>query len=240
MGAVVTESQQPDPRVPASPRIHPAIAPAGAVLFDFDYTLADSSEGIVVCMNHALGRLGLARAPEDAIRRTIGLDPREALGILAGEEWRPREDEFLEHFVRKADEVMVASTTFLPGAARVLRTLRNDGYKVGIVTTKYRRRVVDALQRDGLHALVDVVVGADDVPRPKPAPDGLMRAADLLGIPISNCIYVGDSAVDAMAAQALGVAFVAVLSGTTEEEVFTRYPVRAVLGGVGELVGGRG
>ena len=225
------------PVVTESPHIHPAIAPARAVLFDFDFTLADSSEGIVACMNHALGRLGLPPAPAAAIRRTIGLDLGTALGILAGEEWRPREDEFLGHFVRKADEVMVASTSFLPGAARVLRTLHDAGYRVGIVTTKYRHRVEDALERDGLREFVGAIVGADDVPRPKPAPDGLMRAADLLGVPLSQCIFVGDSTVDAMAAKALGVAFVAVLSGTTTAEAFAGYPVAAVLGGVGEVVG---
>lgn len=233
-------SSQPDPLMPKRTYIHPAVAPARAVLFDFDYTLADSSEGIVVCMNHALGRLGLPPAPADAIHRTIGLDPRKALGILAGEEWRSREDEFLEHFVRKADAVMIASTSFLPGAARVLRTLHDAGHRVGVVTTKYRRRVVDALERDGLRTLVEVVVGADDVPRPKPAPDGLLRAAELLGIPTGDCVFVGDSEVDAMAARTAGMAFVAVLSGTTTAEVFGRYPVTVVLGGVGEVVSGRG
>ncbi|MXV96188.1 MAG: HAD family hydrolase, partial [Gemmatimonadetes bacterium] len=218
--------------VTESPHIHQAIASARAVLFDFDFTLADSSEGIVASMNHALGRLGLPPAPADAIRRTIGLDLGSALGILAGEEWRSREDEFLEHFVRKADEVMVASTTFLPGAARVLRTLHDAGYRVGVVTTKYRHRVKDALERDGLRALVDVIVGADDVPQPKPAPDGLLQAAGSLGIPTRDCVFVGDSEVDAMAARVAGVGFVAVLSGTTEAEVFAGYPVRAVLAGV--------
>ncbi len=66
-----------------------AVAAARAVLFDFDFTLADSSEGIVVCMNHALARLGLPPASADAIRRTIGLDLHTALGILAGEGWTP-------------------------------------------------------------------------------------------------------------------------------------------------------
>ena len=213
-----------------------AVAAARAVLFDFDFTLADSSEGIVVCMNHALDRLGLPPASADAIRRTIGLDLHTALGVLAGEEWRSREDEFLEHFVRKADDVMVASTSFLPGAARVLRTLHEAGYRVGVVTTKYRHRVEDALQRDGLRAFVEVIVGADDVPRPKPAPDGLLQAADSLGIPTGDCVFVGDSEVDARAAQAAGVGFVAVLSGTTTAAQFDGYPVRAVLGGVGEVV----
>ena len=148
-----------DPRVPEGAHLHRAITAARAVLFDFDFTLADSSEGVVVCMNHALGRLGLPAAPADAIRRTIGLDLHTALRILAGEEWRSREEEFFEHFVRKADEVMVASTSFLPGAARVLRTLHDAGYPVGVVTTKYRHRVEDALERDGLRAFVEVVVG---------------------------------------------------------------------------------
>ena len=216
--------------------LHPAVAPARAVLFDFDFTLADSSEGVVVCMNHALGRLGHPPAPADAIHRVIGLDLPTALGILAGEEWRPREAEFVEHFIGKADEVMVGSTSFLPGAEKVLRTLHDAGCPVGVVTTKYRHRVEDALERDGLRAFVAVIVGADDVPKPKPAPDGLLRAADSLALPTGECVYVGDSEVDAMAAEAAGMGFVAVLSGTTREEVFARYPARAVLGGVGDVV----
>ncbi len=224
------------PRAPAGTQLHQAVAAARAVLFDFDFTLADSSEGVVVCMNHALAGLGLPPAPADAIHRTIGLDLPTALGILAGEEWRPREDEFFEHFVRKADEIMVASTSLLPGAARVLRTLHDAGCRTGIVTTKYRHRVEDVLKRDGLSGLVGVVVGIDDVPRPKPAPDGLLRAAGALGVSPGGCVFVGDSKVDAMAAEAAGMGFVAVLSGTTGAEVFARYPARAVLGGVGEVV----
>lgn len=216
--------------------VHPAIAPARAVLFDFDFTLADSAQGVVVCMNYALGRLGIPLAPDDAIRGTIGLDLRTALRVLAGEEWKPREEEFFEHYVGKADEVMLASTFFLPGAATVLRTLHDSGYRVGIVTTKYRYRVEQVLERDGLQALVDVIVGFDDVARPKPAPDGLLRAAASLGIPTGDCAYVGDSVVDARAAQAVDMPFVAVLSGTTGEEVFARHPARAVLGGVGGIV----
>ena len=221
--------------------VHPAVSAARAVLFDFDFTLADSSEGVVVCMNHALGRLGLPPAPADAIRRTIGLDLHTALRILAGDEWRSREGEFFDHYVSKADEVMLAHTSFLPGAARVLRALRDSGLRTGVVTTKVRHRVEDALERDGLRALVDVVVGFDDVARPKPAPDGLLRAAGSLGIAIGDCVYVGDSEVDAMAAQGAGMAFVAVLSGTTGDDVFARYPARAVLRGVDEIVmSGRG
>lgn len=227
-----------DNRMQTKPAIHPALAHARAVLFDFDYTLADSSTGVVVCMNHALSRLGLPPAPEDAIRRTIGLDLITVLGVLAGEEWKPRGEEFLGHFTRKADEVMVASTVFLPGAPRVLETLHGAGYRLGVVSTKYRRRVEEALERDGLLAFVDVVVGSDDVPRPKPAPDGLLRAAGALGLATADCVFVGDSEVDARAARDAGMGFVAVLTGTTPPETFAGYAPRAVFAGVGEIVPG--
>ena len=52
--------------------VHPAVADARAVMFDFDFTLADSSEGVVICVNHALSRMGLPESPADAIARTIG------------------------------------------------------------------------------------------------------------------------------------------------------------------------
>ena len=117
-----------------------------------------------------------------------GSTSHTALRVLAGEEWKLRQEEFFEHYVGKADEVMLASTSFLPGAVTVLRTLRDAGVRVGVVTTKYRYRVEQALERDGLRELVEVIVGFDDVP--------------------------------------------------TGEEVFAGYPARAVLGGVGEIVGG--
>ena len=227
-----------DHRMNTRPAIHRAVADARAVLFDFDFTLADSSTGVVVCMNHALSCLGLPPAPEDAIRRTIGLDLVTALGVLAGEEWKPRGREFLRHFTSKADEVMVASTVFLPGAGRVLGTLHGAGYRLGVVSTKYRCRVEEALDRDGLQAFVEVVVGSDDVPRPKPAPDGLLRAAGALGLATGDCVFVGDSEVDAKAAQDAGMGFVAVLTGTTAAETFARYAPRAVFAGVGEIVPG--
>ena len=73
-------------------------------------------------------------------------------------------------------------------------------------------------------------------PGPNLLPTDCCRAVDSLGIPAGDCVFVGDSEVDTRAAQAAGMAFVAVLSGTTTVEVFAGYPVRAVLDGVGEIV----
>ena len=53
-------------------------------LFDFDYTLADSSRGIVMCFRHVLERNGYADVTDEAIRRTIGKTLEESFSILTG------------------------------------------------------------------------------------------------------------------------------------------------------------
>ena len=222
------------PERPAT--LHPAVEDARAVMFDFDFTLADSSRAVAICVNHALSRLGLPGAPGDAIARTIGMDLTTVLTTLAGEEHRPRGGEFFDHFRRKADEVMVDGTAFLPGADRVLNTLHAAGYPIAIVSTKARFRIEAALDRDGLRGTVDVIVGADEVSRCKPDPEGLIQAAGLLGFPNGQCVYVGDSEVDARAAEAAGMPFIPVLSGPTPAETFGRFRCRAVLAGVGDLL----
>lgn len=57
-------------------------------------------------------------------------------------------------------------------AGPVLRTPRGARYRLGVVSSKYRHRVEVALERDGLLVFVEVVVGSNDVPRPRPAPMG--------------------------------------------------------------------
>ena len=56
------------------------------VLFDFDYTLADSSRGVIACANGALGEMGFAAASSEAVRRTIGLTLGDAFTVLTGAE----------------------------------------------------------------------------------------------------------------------------------------------------------
>ena len=53
-----------------------------AVLFDFDYTLGDSTKGIVLSANAALQRMGLEAQSEEAIRRTVGLSLRDTYRAL--------------------------------------------------------------------------------------------------------------------------------------------------------------
>jgi len=206
-----------------------------AVLFDFDYTLADSSPGVIECVNHALARLGHPAAEHDAIRRTIGLSLEETFLRLVGVSGGGRADEFRRHFVERADQLMADRTKLFAAVPGVLQRLRSAGLRLGLVSTKFRYRLEDILRRDGLLQLFDVIVGSDDVREPKPDPEGLRHALAQLGVDPEDAIYVGDSVVDAETAARAGVRFVAVLSGMTQRSEFGSHALEAVLAHVDQL-----
>jgi phosphoglycolate phosphatase len=206
-----------------------------AVIFDFDYTLADSSRAVVECANTALRALGLPEASEHDICRTIGLALPETLVRLAGDQHRHRATEFRQHWRRRSDEIMVAWTQVYPYVPAALEGLKQCKLGIGIVSTKYRSRIEAVLGREGLAHYFEAIVGGEDVEAFKPDPQGLLACLERLAVPRSRALYVGDSITDAETAQGTGLPFLAVLSGKTRREEFAAYPVESVLDTVADV-----
>lgn len=209
--------------------------PFRAILFDFDYTLADSSRGIIACTNYALRKMGLSEASPDVIRPLIGLSLSDMLPKLVGAQHAGRADEFSRLFVERADQIMSDLTVIFPEVPATVKTLKACGLALGIVSTKFRYRIMTTLQREGLAQAFDVIVGGEDVSAHKPAPEGLLKAVERLGYALNESLYVGDSVTDAEAARRAGMPFVAVLSGATPRHHFAPYPSYRILDSVAEL-----
>lgn len=195
-----------------------------AVVFDFDYTLGDSTQGIALSINYALGQLDHASAPVEEIRKTIGLPLKKAYVILTGNTEAQRAEAFTQYFKEKADQVMTDNTVLYAGVREMLEKLRGDGCKTAIVTTKFRYRIEAILKKYAAEALFDAIVGSENVKVEKPDPEGLLWTIDHLGLSKADVLYVGDSLVDAQTAANAGVRFAAVLTGTTTREDFAPYP----------------
>ena len=206
-----------------------------ALLFDFDFTLAESSAGAIECVNHALVQLGLPAAEKEAIRRCVAYPLPEVLARLTGIEDAGIANLFAQFFIRRADEVMAPLTTLFPGVAETLSQLRASGYLLGIVSTKYRYRIETILAHHEAHDLVDAIVGGEDVRAHKPAPEPLFRALARLQVSAEETLYCGDHPVDAQAAEAAAVPFVAVLSGTSQAVEFAHFPRVAIVTSVREI-----
>ncbi len=205
------------------------------ILFDFDYTLADSSRGAVECINWALQRVGLPTASDEDICRTIGMSLADALMRLAGPEQASKTQDFARFFAERADQVMAERTVLFESVLPATSVLKQRGLRLGIVSTKYRRRIEGVLRRDGLREVFDLIVGGEDVARHKPDPEGLLVAIDRLDSAASQTLYVGDSLVDAETARRAGTPFVAVLSGTTGLDEFTPSDLTGVIESLHQL-----
>lgn len=194
-----------------------------AYIFDFDYTLGDSTDGIVQSVLYALSQLEDEPKTTEEIRKTIGLSLKETYFALTGSKNEERAEQFAAYFKEKADEVMVASTQIYEPVKEVFSFLREKGCKIGIVTTKYHYRIDAILAKFDMNDMVDIIVGGEDVKTPKPDPEGLLFAIEKLQLERTDILYVGDSIVDAKTAEAAKVDFAGVLTGTTSAEDFAKY-----------------
>ena len=208
------------------------------ILFDVDGTLVDDRERsrrlAESRMKAVTNRVG--REAAETWARLSGVDPdsfavdmngplskaprREDLTVAAvalyqhGHPWH-RARELSKTIYDEADEIQRRSyiPRFFPGARETLEELKSTGFRIGVATNSEAGLTQGILEVLNALDLFDVVVGADMVKEGKPAPDMVLKACELVGVPPEKTVYVGDQPTDAQAASRAGVAFVVGVGG---------------------------
>ena len=204
-------------------------------LFDFDYTLADSSRGIVMCFRNVLERHQHTGITDDEIKRTIGKTLQESFSILTGITDADTLEAYKKEYVKEADVHMTVNTFLFPETEEVLTRLKTCGAKIGIISTKYRYRIMELLSKKLPSNFLDIIVGGEDVKEPKPSPEGVLLAIKELGCNKEEVLYIGDSIVDAETAQAAQVDFAGVLHRATTREELSAYSHVEIMKSLSEL-----
>ncbi len=173
------------------------------VLFDLDGTLIDSADLIVDSYQHAFRTHGLAMRSRTEILAGMGTPLRTVFGAMTTDEsaidqWIAtyRAYNLLHHDAR---------VQAYPGVVEMIGQVRDCGCRLGLVTSKNRSGALRGLALIGLGDAMDVIVGADDVQHPKPHAEPVERALELLAMPASSCLFVGDSHHDVACGRSAGV-----------------------------------
>ena len=205
-------------------------------LFDFDYTLADSSRGIVTCFRNVLNQHGYTDVTDEDIKRTIGKTLEESFSILTGVTDEDQLASFKSEYRKEADTHMTINTVLFLETKSVLLALKDAGAFIGIISTKYRYRIKEMLDQHFPGSFFNIIVGGEDVQTAKPSPEGLLLAIKQLHVTKAETLYIGDSTVDAATAKAAGVDFAGVTHGVTTAEELSKYPHWKIMNSLEELL----
>lgn len=192
-------------------------------LFDFDYTLVDTTKPIVECFRHTFETMNIDGFDREKAIRTIGMTLDNAFPELTGIKDKNKIKELVEIYRVKSDEITIQNTVLFEDTIKTLKTLREKGIKVGIVSSRMGARINKILEYLNCREYVDYIIGYEDVLTHKPSPEGLMKALDYFSCIKEEVLYVGDSYIDAEAAENGQIDFVAVTTGTTSQKEFEEY-----------------
>ena len=185
-----------------------------AILFDLDGTLIDSVPDLAAAVNATLERYGHDTVEEERVRRWVGNGARvlvrRALENAASD---VSFDEALQTFMQTYEARMCDRTRCYEGVPETLATLRERGYRMGVVTNKPHRFVAPILEHLKIEGFFDAILGGDALPEKKPHPLPLLTMAERFGARTAECAMVGDSKNDILAAKAAGMPSVAVMYG---------------------------
>ncbi len=207
--------------------------PFDAVFFDFDGTLADSYDAIAASVNHLRALRGHEAMPTDVVKIHVGRGLEYLLTrAVPGTNLTVDADRYRAHH----PTIMAAHTRLLPGAEEVLRTFHAAGKQIALCSNKPRIFSTQLLAHLGIAELFHAVIGPEDVPRQKPAPDMILAAMKRLGISPVRVLYVGDMVVDIETARAANVAVWIVPTGSDTLETLTAAKPDRMLGCLADLL----
>jgi phosphoglycolate phosphatase-like HAD superfamily hydrolase len=216
--STITNAAPSNARTQPSSSSLSSLAHIRVVVWDVDGTLADSASLGFDSTNAVLRDAGLAPiTPAQYALGTKFTTPRRLAWHATGDEdhacGRELGDAFDARYVALVSD---ETAGFYPGIKPLVERLAVNGVRQGVLSNAcgaYARAVIEA---NGIGALVSAVLGADDVPRAKPAPDGLLQAFRTIGddVDARTTAYIGDAPSDGAAARAAGCVSIGVNWGS--------------------------
>ncbi|MBD7908932.1 pyrophosphatase PpaX [Sporosarcina gallistercoris] len=180
--------------------------PITTILFDLDGTLLDTNELIMQSFERLLGNHYPGQYTRKEILPFLGPTLAETFNKMDPSKTEVMIQEYREWNMANHDRLVAE----FDGVTEVLTQLANNGIRMAIVSTKRNDMVRKGLDLIGITQLFEVIIGLDDVQRPKPDPEPLLLAIDRLDASKEEVLMVGDNFHDIEGGKNAGVRTAAV------------------------------
>jgi len=176
----------------------------GAVVFDLDGTLVDTSGDIVAAVNHVRGAASLPPLTVRAVLDEVGFGAAHLIERTTGTSGDVALAERLGEFRRYYREHQGARSQLYPGVREMIDALTAE-FDLYVLSNKPHEAVLREIEIQGLRDAFRGVWGAGSLPALKPDPVGVFAALRSSGVPAARGAMVGDMAVDVATGAAAGV-----------------------------------
>ena len=203
-------------------------------IFDWDGTLCNSLEKIVLCLQKAAQLAGEPNLCPNNAKQIIGLALPEAIEALFPHQKSTVRDQ-IEHLYR---EVFVKDRTPAPlfnKSLQTLKQLKEQGHKLAVATGKSRKGLDNGLAQTGLTELFCSTRCADETAS-KPDPLMLLELLDELDTPSSEAVMIGDTTFDMAMAEAANMKRIAVTFGSHSKDQLSVHSPEVYLDCISELL----
>ncbi len=207
--------------------MHNPMTQISTFIFDLDGTLVDSVPDLAVALNKTLVEFSLPPHAEPVIRNWVGNGARVLVerGLRAGMN-TPKEEDIdnaLVRFLHHYREAVCVHSALYKGVENTLRTLHNQGFNLALVTNKPFEFIASILETFSLTSLFCITLGGDSQKEKKPSPMPLLHVCNELGVGVNQCIMVGDSKNDILAAKAANMKSIGLTYGYNYGQDISQY-----------------
>lgn len=187
-----------------------------ACIFDLDGTLTNTLESMTYSVNLTLEEMGLSKITKDQCRLFVGNGARvlmEKSLKAAGDTEASRIEEGMEIYGRIFDRNCTYHVTPYEGIPEMLKALKDKGIHLAVLSNKPDRQTVKVVKAIFGEELFDYAQGQKEGIRRKPEPDGVWYLMEQMHVSKEECLYIGDSEVDAATGRNAGLKTIGVLWG---------------------------
>ena len=187
-----------------------------ACIFDLDGTLTNTLESMTYSVNLTLEEMGLSKITKDQCRLFVGNGARvlmEKSLKAAGDTDASRIEEGMEIYGRIFDRNCTYHVTPYKGIPEMLKALKDKGIQLAVLSNKPDRQTVKVVKAIFGEELFDYAQGQKEGIRRKPEPDGVWYLIEQMHVSKEECLYIGDSEVDAATGRNAGLKTIGVLWG---------------------------
>lgn len=190
-----------------------------AVIFDWDGTLADTRDAVVMSFQKTLEQIG-CRVSDEFLERRIGIGAKNTFKDALKKTHKPFDDDILEGLVEKKSQWQInlsENVKLFEGAIDLLDYLHVK-VKMALASMNNKKVISKLVVEKDVKKYFDAIMTVEDIKHPKPDPEIFLKCSIKLGCPPKKCVVVEDSIFGVKAARKAGMKCIAVSTGAYSKQ----------------------